>query len=783
VALTGTDRGTGTHNTSATSFTLSPASNFTAGAMAVLCVANDNSGSAGAVQVINVTDSLGNTWTRRASPIIDPGAANAGQEGGIYTTPQNGGTLQTGTVITVTFANNTVAKTWTLMEVTAGAGKVVRYVTSGIGTGGTGTTSPTITTGSITNGRMVIAALFLEAGTTETITQDADTTNGTWSAQQTAEIGSTTSGSNIASQRKVVTATATQTYNPTLGIAGDLCLAWIELREATIIDAYTDPFSGSHSSSLGPNWQMFDAAADYGVGGGVATINIPAAGNERQAAVIDFERQNVDVLEKFRSGEVPAGGSETPRLMARVIDNLNYYRVQVVWNLDLTVDLQLDRVIAGAQTTLTTGTNVGSMAANTDYWCRIQTEGISPTTFRSRFWADGASEPSTWTETTDSTAPLQAVGSVGFGARLHSSFSTAPVLFTWDDFTAGAIAILLIGSAPGTSTADGLLTTSIKLVGDTAGVATAAGGLTTQIALAGSSAGAATAAGELTSLADTALAGTSAGIATAAAALTTQIKLVGTSAGTSAAVGAFADTLIFGSSAGTSNATGNLTTAIALASVSAGLSTAAGVLTTAIRFAGASAGVATAAGNLTTVISLVGAAPGTANAAAALTTAIALTGATVGVSSATANLSTAIALAGTAAGTSDAHAAFEGTAVLFFGTTDGSSSATGVLTTGIALAGASAGSSTAAADFTTAVRFAGVAGGSSTAAGFLLTAISLAGVSAGSSDAFGTFAPPQIPGEVIIGDVRRNRLGITDGHLPRLVVTEAELAEVTISDG
>jgi len=226
MALSGTDRGVGTHNT-AGNFTLSPASNFTAG-WAVLCLAADNASAGGVGSVITVTDSLSNTWTRRISPLYDPVGASAGVEGGIFTTPQDGGTLTTGTTITVTFTNAAVAKTWTLMQV---SGTSISYVTGNVNVG-SATNAPTVTTASIPSGDMVIAALFNESGTGQTVTADSDSTNGAWSTQQTAEIGTTTSGMTVASQRKVVTATATQTYNPTLGVSSDVILGWIELSES-----------------------------------------------------------------------------------------------------------------------------------------------------------------------------------------------------------------------------------------------------------------------------------------------------------------------------------------------------------------------------------------------------------------------------------------------------------------------------------------------------------------------------------------------------------------------
>lgn len=233
MALTGTDRGTGTHKTSASSFTLNPGSNFTAGALAVLCIAADNSSTGGSTNNISsVTDSLGNLWIARQLPIFDNGSASAGVQGGIFTTDQSAGTLQTGTTVTVSFGAATVAKTWTLMEVTAAARSQALVLTGANATGQPGSSWPTVTTGTIEVGDMVIAMVAMEAGTTQTLTSDADTTNGTWSAAQYNEIGSSTSGSAIGSQRKVQTTTAsTQTFNPTLGLPCDLICSWISVRE------------------------------------------------------------------------------------------------------------------------------------------------------------------------------------------------------------------------------------------------------------------------------------------------------------------------------------------------------------------------------------------------------------------------------------------------------------------------------------------------------------------------------------------------------------------------
>ena len=240
MALTGTDRGTGTNNSANTSWTATPGSNFTAGALGVLCVAADNGASGGSTNDLGtiLTDSLGNQWFKRASVVFDNGAASAGVQGAIYTSDLSAGPPTTSTNITVTTGASATAKTWTLMEWTTDtAGAVPVYLDTGSRAGATSTaaTAFTLTTGTVQVGDGLVCAIFMEAGTTQTLTGDSDTTNGSWSTQQYNEIGSTTSGSAIGSQRKVQTTTAsTQSWDPVPTLACDAISAWITVREVPV---------------------------------------------------------------------------------------------------------------------------------------------------------------------------------------------------------------------------------------------------------------------------------------------------------------------------------------------------------------------------------------------------------------------------------------------------------------------------------------------------------------------------------------------------------------------
>jgi hypothetical protein len=256
MALSISNRGSGNHNTSATSFTLSPASNLAAGSTAVLCVAADNSSSGGTTNdFTTVTDSIGNTWTKRQSPVFDNGAASAGVQGAIFTTNQNIGPLLTGTVITVSFGSSPVAKTWTLTEVVPGAGLTAEFRTGGNkSAGATGTACTMGASVSVTVGEVIVGAFFIEGGTSNSVsTPDADGTNGTWTTNQYNEIGTTTAGSCCVSQAKLQTTTnSTQTLDITMAVSSDYHGSYVILTETAAPQTITPTEAVATSAAATP---------------------------------------------------------------------------------------------------------------------------------------------------------------------------------------------------------------------------------------------------------------------------------------------------------------------------------------------------------------------------------------------------------------------------------------------------------------------------------------------------------------------------------------------------
>lgn len=230
MSLTVTLRKAGATGTaSAGTFAFSPASNCTAGQLLVLVFTSENSAAGGTNPYSSIADSLGNTWTRRVYNHSTAGTANDGVCLNFFTTQQNAGTVTTGTTITVTYGTNTPGEGAVLWEVSSNTGSA-DYVNGNTTAGYWSIAS--IVTDTVAVGEVIFGALARTGGVTAS--GDSDTTNGTWSTQQTAVPGF--NYANVTSQYKIQTTTpSTQTYDDggSWGSNNRFVIGWIRVQETS----------------------------------------------------------------------------------------------------------------------------------------------------------------------------------------------------------------------------------------------------------------------------------------------------------------------------------------------------------------------------------------------------------------------------------------------------------------------------------------------------------------------------------------------------------------------
>ncbi len=204
----------------------------------VALIAYDNSGASGAdpmagtISLSPATGVLGASLSAQTG-LNDPGAASAGLAARCVAFPVTT-EIPSGTAVNVSWSGTVVVRVVAFMKVASAATTTYRTNSGATATNVVGATTGTLVTPSVTNGEGVLCWAGHEYG--EAVTADADSTNGSWSAVYGANTGSTTSGMGAYFQSKVVTGTATQSFDPT-GTSSDWivgCLIFTEVPVVTV---------------------------------------------------------------------------------------------------------------------------------------------------------------------------------------------------------------------------------------------------------------------------------------------------------------------------------------------------------------------------------------------------------------------------------------------------------------------------------------------------------------------------------------------------------------------
>ena len=200
----------------------------------------------------------------------------------------------------------------------------------------------------------------------------------------------------------------------------------------------TDTFSrtvanGFGTSDSGDAWTVPSnvPAADYAVNGGTGKITT-AAGQTRYAYLAGVSSTATEVLTTIAFPR-PSSGSAYVGVLGRRVGTASY-GARTVTGPTGSTRLQLQR----SGVTLVQAEVAGLTYATGDRLkLRLQVAGTAPTTLRARLWKVGTTEPAAWQlTTTDSTAALQASGSIGLSTYYSSGANPGSIVVSFDDLTA-----------------------------------------------------------------------------------------------------------------------------------------------------------------------------------------------------------------------------------------------------------------------------------------------------------------------------------------------------------
>lgn len=196
----------------------------------------------------------------------------------------------------------------------------------------------------------------------------------------------------------------------------------------TVNSGWGTATSGQAYSTTGGN------STDYNVTGSVGTILTTAASASRETILSTVSVTESSALIKVKANNAPVGGSPEVQVIARRVASNTNYRIRLIFASAGTMNLTATRVVSGTTSTLGTQANIAiTPTADQYYWFKAEAVGTSPTTIRSKVWADGDTEPATWQfSTTDAQAELQVAAAVGFRTNVPAGVSSLPWVFSFD---------------------------------------------------------------------------------------------------------------------------------------------------------------------------------------------------------------------------------------------------------------------------------------------------------------------------------------------------------------
>jgi len=179
--------------------------------------------------------------------------------------------------------------------------------------------------------------------------------------------------------------------------------------------------SGWGSADVGGAWTITGNSANLSVSGGTGQMNL-AAGSTRTARLNSVSSTDVDLSATMSISALPTGKGSYTDFIGRQVGSSQY--IAEVW---IKPTGAVYVVLEQGSTVLSVVAVPGiTYTAGSGLQVRAHVTGTSPTTVQAKVWPTGQAEPSAWTATTtDTTAALQAAGSIGVQGYLSGSATSA----------------------------------------------------------------------------------------------------------------------------------------------------------------------------------------------------------------------------------------------------------------------------------------------------------------------------------------------------------------------
>ncbi|MEH6781597.1 MAG: PKD domain-containing protein [Rhodoglobus sp.] len=191
--------------------------------------------------------------------------------------------------------------------------------------------------------------------------------------------------------------------------------------------------AGWGTADTGGAWSS-SVNSSYTVVNGAGAFVHTSSGSTRRALLAGVSETSVEAQAEITTDKVAEAGHIVVGVIGRQVGSA-FYQSRIRLQTGGVVGLQ----IMSGSTVVLANMNVPGMTytAGDTFILKTSVQGTSPTTISAKLWKLGDTEPASWQlVTTDSTAALQAPGSIGFESYLSGSAPNAPVTVRFDNFSA-----------------------------------------------------------------------------------------------------------------------------------------------------------------------------------------------------------------------------------------------------------------------------------------------------------------------------------------------------------
>lgn len=197
----------------------------------------------------------------------------------------------------------------------------------------------------------------------------------------------------------------------------------------TICDTFNRTVAGGWGSAdTGGAWATSGAPWSVTPGAGTVVADASTPSNFLPSVQV----QDVDAVTKVSPPGISSSYADAGLAVRYTAQGGTFYQLSAYYatgsnNGNYTVELK--RKPDNSQITPDFATNI---PGGTPFWLRLQAQGVNPTTLRWKIWADGTSEPSSWTGTaTDNTAAMQVAGGIGLEAYVNAYTTNVSFNVLW----------------------------------------------------------------------------------------------------------------------------------------------------------------------------------------------------------------------------------------------------------------------------------------------------------------------------------------------------------------